>query len=272
MKLIFKTTLLAVIMSMQSNNVLAAETQKSTDAGTATVINSKFQNDDQESAYALGASISRYMENSLKEQEKLGIKLDKNQLIAGLQDTFANKSILSEDDVEKVLKRLEGRIKAAAQAKMQEEAQKNNSAGEKYRNEFAKEANVKSTPSGLLYKIEKTGAGRAPKESDTVVVHYKGTLTDGTEFDNSYSRGEPVTFRLNGVIPGWQEGLKYLKKGGKMTLVIPPDLAYGKTGMPGIPPESTLVFNVELLDIKASEKADKKAEKPATSHTKKSVN
>jgi FKBP-type peptidyl-prolyl cis-trans isomerase FkpA len=95
------------------------------------------------------------------------------------------------------------------------------------------------------------------------VVNYKGTLIDGKEFDNSYTRGEPLSFRLDGVIPGWTEGLKNIKKGGKIKLVIPPDLAYGKTGVPGIPANSTLVFDVELLDIKPAPKADAKPEAAA---------
>ena len=123
---------------------------------------------------------------------------------------------------------------------------------------------MKKTESGLLYQVEKPGAGEAPKDSDTVVVNYKGTLTDGTEFDNSYTRGEPLSFRLDGVIPGWTEGLKHIKKGGKIKLVIPPALAYGKTGVPGIPANSTLVFDVELLDVKAAPKADAKAENRLT--------
>ncbi|MBE8372179.1 FKBP-type peptidyl-prolyl cis-trans isomerase, partial [Leptospira borgpetersenii serovar Hardjo-bovis] len=107
-----------------------------------------------------------------------------------------------------------------------------------------------------LYKVEKEGTGAAPKESDTVVVNYKGTLIDGQEFDNSYKRGEPLSFRLDGVIPGWTEGLKNIKKGGKIKLVIPPELAYGKNGVPGIPANSTLVFDVELLDSNPAAKAD----------------
>lgn len=82
---------------------------------------------------------------------------------------------------------------------------------------------MKTSKTGLLYKVEKEGAGDAPKDSDTVVVNYKGTLIDGKEFDNSYTRGEPLSFRLDGVIPGWTEGLKNIKKGGKIKLVIPPD-------------------------------------------------
>ncbi len=272
MKLFFKTALLTVIAaSLHVTQALAAETPKSTestDVDSANTINSHFKNDDQQSGYALGASISRYMENSLKEQEKLGIKLDKDQLIAGLQDTFANKSHLTNDEVDNTLKRLEARLKTAAQARMEEEAQKNTDEGDKYRATFAQESGVKKTQSGLLYKIEKPGTGKIPKDSDTVVVNYKGTLIDGTEFDNSYTRGEPLSFRLGGVIPGWQEGLKHLKKGGKITLVIPPDLAYGKTGMPGIPPNSTLIFDVELLEIKGVSKTNVKAEKSAGADTK----
>lgn len=122
---------------------------------------------------------------------------------------------------------------------------------------------MKKTASGLLYKVENAGTGDAPKDSDTVVVNYKGTLADGTEFDNSYKRGEPLSFRLDGVIPGWTEGLKQIKKGGKITLVIPPELAYGKAGVPGIPANSTLIFDVELLDVKAAAKADAQEQQPA---------
>ena len=147
-------------------------------------------------------------------------------------------------------------VKGAAQTKMEADAKDNEAKGKAYRDTFAKEKGVKTSKSGLLYKVEKEGTGDAPKDSDTVVVNYKGTLIDGKEFDNSYTRGEPLSFRLDGVIPGWTEGLKNIKKGGKIQLVIPPDLAYGKTGVPGIPANSTLVFDVELLDIKPAPKAD----------------
>lgn len=173
------------------------------------------------------------MENSLKEQEKLGIKLDKNQLIAGVQDAFADKSKLSDQKSSRLCKRLK-RVKGAAQTKMEADAKDNEAKGKAYRDKFAKEKGVKTSSTGLIYKVEKEGTGDAPKDSDTVVVNYKGTLIDGKEFDNSYTRGEPLSFRLDGVIPGWTEGLKNIKKGGKIKLVIPPDLAYGKTGVPNI--------------------------------------
>ncbi len=224
MKSLFKVTLLATAMTLTLNT----STVFAADATSPVVTNSAFKNNDQQSAYALGASLGRYMDNSLKEQEKLGIKLDKDQLIAGVQD-----------------------------------AKENADKGAKYRDTFAKEKGVKKTASGLLYKVENAGTGDAPKDSDTVVVNYKGTLADGTEFDNSYKRGEPLSFRLDGVIPGWTEGLKQIKKGGKITLVIPPELAYGKAGVPGIPANSTLIFDVELLDVKAAAKADAQEQQPA---------
>ena len=221
MKSLFKVTLLATTMAvaLHAPITFAAEAAK-----PATTADSKaaFKNDDQKSAYALGASLGRYMENSLKEQEKLGIKLDKDQLIAGVQDAFADKSKLSDQ-----------------------------------------EKGVKTSSTGLVYQVVEAGKGEAPKDSDTVVVNYKGTLIDGKEFDNSYTRGEPLSFRLDGVIPGWTEGLKNIKKGGKIKLVIPPELAYGKAGVPGIPPNSTLVFDVELLDVKPAPKADAKPEADA---------
>ena len=233
------------------------------DTAAATDSKSAFKNDDQKSAYALGASLGRYMENSLKEQEKLGIKLDKDQLIAGVQDAFADKSKLSDQEIEQTLQAFETRVKTAAQDRMEKDATENETKGKAFRDAFAKEKGVKTSSTGLLYKVEKAGTGDAPKDSDTVVVNYKGTLIDGKEFDNSYTRGEPLSFRLDGVIPGWTEGLKNIKKGGKIKLVIPPALAYGKTGVPGIPANSTLVFDVELLDIKPAPKADAAAPEAA---------
>ncbi|OMQ21133.1 FKBP-type peptidyl-prolyl cis-trans isomerase [Serratia oryzae] len=271
MKSLFKVTLLATTMAfaLGTTQVMAADAAKPADTAAAPAAEAakpaeapstgKFKNDDEQAAYALGASLGRYMENSLKEQEKLGITLDKEQLISGVQDAFANKSKLNDGDIEKTLQSFEARVKASAQAKMEQDAKENEAKGAKYSEAFAKEKGVKKTESGLLYLVEKEGTGEAPKDSDTVVVNYKGTLTDGTEFDNSYTRGEPLSFRLDGVIPGWTEGLKQIKKGGKIKLVIPPALAYGKTGVPGIPANSTLVFDVELLDVKPAAKVDEKA-------------
>ena len=123
-------------------------------------------------------------------------------------------------------------------------------------------------PSGLRYEIVKAGEGAAPKATDTVKVHYTGTLVNGTVFDSSVQRGEPIEFPLDGVIPGWTEGLQKISKGGKIKLYIPPHLAYGDEAKGQIPPSSTLVFDVELLDIKAAPAAPAMPAAPAAPGTK----
>jgi FKBP-type peptidyl-prolyl cis-trans isomerase len=114
----------------------------------------------------------------------------------------------------------------------------------------ASKPGVHTTPSGLQYLVLEEGKGKSPKATDTVLVHYKGNLLDGTEFDSSYKRNEPISFPLNGVIPGWTEGVQLMKEGGKIRLFIPSNLAYGSRGAGGvIPPDSTLVFDIELLKV-----------------------
>jgi FKBP-type peptidyl-prolyl cis-trans isomerase FkpA len=114
----------------------------------------------------------------------------------------------------------------------------------------AAEPKEEKTASGILITKLKEGTGASPKSTDTVKVHYRGTLVSGKEFDSSYGRGQPASFPLNRVIPCWTEGVQTMKTGGKSKLVCPPNLAYGSRGVPGtIPPDSTLVFEVELLEI-----------------------
>jgi FKBP-type peptidyl-prolyl cis-trans isomerase FkpA len=292
MKSLFKVTLLATALSLTfgATQVLAADDAKTAPAAsaqpattpaaqpaatpaaasadpTAITVSSQFKGENEQIAYALGAYLAREMDNTRKDQEQLGFKLDKDSLVAGAQDAFAGKNKLSDEEIEKTLQAYELRIRkaaqekmAAAQAKMEQDAKDNADKGDKFRAEFAKQKGVKKTESGVLYLVDKPGNGASPKDSDTVVVNYKGTLIDGTEFDSSYTRGEPLSFRLGAVIPGWREGLKHIKKGGSIKLVIPPELAYGKTPVPHIPANSTLVFNVELLDVKAAEPANGKAD------------
>jgi FKBP-type peptidyl-prolyl cis-trans isomerase len=122
--------------------------------------------------------------------------------------------------------------------------------GQAFLAENATKPGVQTTASGLQYKIIEPGAGKAPKATDTVLVHYRGTLLDGTEFDSSYKRNEPISFPLNRVIPGWTEGPQLVKEGGKIQLFIPSQLAYGKRGAGGaIGPDETLIFDVELLKV-----------------------
>lgn len=136
-------------------------------------------------------------------------------------------------------------------ADLQEKAEKlAREAGEKFLAENKKNENVKETASGLQYVVEKEGEGASPAATDEVTVHYTGRLLDGTVFDSSVSRGEPATFPLNRVIPGWTEGVQLMKEGAKYTFFIPSDLAYGPQGVPNaIPPHSTLIFEVELIKV-----------------------
>lgn len=123
--------------------------------------------------------------------------------------------------------------------------------GQQFLAENAKKDGVKTTASGLQYTVIKEGSGKSPAATDEVVVNYRGTLINGTEFDSSYKRNEPISFRLNQVIPGWTEGVQLMKEGAKYQFVIPSKLAYGSRGAGGvIGPDETLVFEVELLKVK----------------------
>jgi FKBP-type peptidyl-prolyl cis-trans isomerase FkpA len=150
------------------------------------------------------------------------------------------------------------RIKAAGEAEK--------TRGQTFRDTAAKEAGAVLAPSGMVYKETAAGTGRSPAASDTVKVHYRGTLIDGTEFDSSITRGQPAEFPLNGVIPCWTEGVQKMKVGGKARLVCPANIAYGDQGRPpAIPGGATLVFDVELLEIKAAAAAP--AASPAAAPT-----
>jgi FKBP-type peptidyl-prolyl cis-trans isomerase len=138
---------------------------------------------------------------------------------------------------------------------------KNQSVNQDYFTKLKENKAVVELPSGLRYEIVQAGNGPAPKPTETVRVHYVGKLIDGTEFDSSVKRGEPAEFPLDQVIPGWTEGIQKMNKGGKIKLYVPPHLAYGDDGRPGIPPGSTLIFDVELLDIKAPAAAPAPAKK-----------
>jgi len=135
--------------------------------------------------------------------------------------------------------------------KQKEAAEKNKTEGAKFLEENKKKEGVKTTASGLQYKVVKDGSGAQPKATDTVTVNYRGTLINGTEFDSSYKRGQPATFPVNGVIKGWTEALQLMKVGSKYQLFIPSDLAYGERSVsPDLAANSTLIFEVELMDAK----------------------
>jgi len=134
-------------------------------------------------------------------------------------------------------------------------AEANHAAAAKFLAENAKKPGVVTTASGLQYKVLTPGSGDSPKATDEVTVNYSGTLLDGTEFDSSYKRGQPASFVLGRVIPGWTEGLQLMKPGAKYRLFVPPQLAYDMHAKPGIPPGSLLIFEVELLSSKPAQPA-----------------
>lgn len=177
-----------------------------------------------------------------------GLSVNPEVLIQSIRDGFANKFVLTDDQMKSCF----GTYQQMKQASQEQESAKssvgNKQAGAKYMSENAKKPGVVTTPSGLQYRVITQGSGTKPNPTDKVKVHYKGMLVDGTEFDSSIKRGEPIEFPLNQVIKGWSEGVGLMNIGSKYELVIPSNLAYGDAGRPPvIPAGSTLIFEVELL-------------------------
>jgi FKBP-type peptidyl-prolyl cis-trans isomerase FklB len=199
------------------------------------------------------------------------VDINPDILAAGIKDSLAGKPQLTPDQVKEVMAQFEKDM----EQKQKELGEKNKTEGEKFLEENKKKPGVKTTASGLEYKVEKEGTGPQPKATDMVTVNYKGTLINGTEFDSSYKRGQPATFPVNGVIKGWTEALQLMKKGAKYQLFIPSNLAYGERSMgPDIGPNSTLIFEVELVDVKppptpAPQAASKVPPPPSPAPTKK---
>lgn len=192
-------------------------------------------------SYSIGLNIG----SNIKRQ---GIDLNTDAMLAGMKDALSGKKpLLNDGEVREAMMSLEKDM----QQKQVAAAQKNTAEGEKFLAENKAKPGVKTTASGLQYKVEKEGKGAQPKANDMVTVNYRGTLINGTEFDSSYKRGQPATFPVGGVIKGWTEALQLMKVGSKYQLVIPSSLAYGERGAGrDIEPNSTLIFDVELLDVK----------------------
>jgi FKBP-type peptidyl-prolyl cis-trans isomerase len=201
----------------------------------------KLNTDEDKVSYAIGQQIG----GSIKAQ---GVAINTAILAASIDDAKSGKpSLMTPEEIRETMTKMQQGLAAK-----QEQAGKDNIvAGAKFLEENKKKPTVKVTASGLQYEVVQEGKGPTPSASDTVKVHYSGTLTDGTKFDSSYDRKEPAEFPVGGVIKGWTEALQLMNAGAKFKLAIPSDLAYGPQGRPGIPPNSVLVFEVELLEIKA---------------------
>ena len=196
-------------------------------------------------SYAIGLD----MGNNLKKNE---LEVDPDILARAIKDVLSgSKPLMTDQETRETLMALQKDLQAKQLERNKVLGEKNKKEGDAFLAKNKKQEGVKTLPSGLQYKVITAGKGKSPRASDTVTVNYAGTLIDGAEFDSSYKRGQPATFPVGGVIKGWTEALQLMKEGSKWQLVIPADLAYGEQGRPGIPPNSVLIFDVELLSIKA---------------------
>ncbi len=211
-------------------------------AGTADLPTQK-----DKASYAIGMDIA----NSIK---KNGVDVNPDILGKAIKDVLTEqKTLLTDQEAKTTLQDLQKEMKAKQQEKMKVLGEKNKKEGDTFLAENMKKEGVKTLPSGLQYKVITEGKGKSPSVTDTVTVQYTGSLVDGTEFDSSYKRGQAATFAVKSVIKGWTEALQLMKEGSKWRIFLPPNLAYGETGITSglIGPNATLTFDVELVSVQA---------------------
>lgn len=202
--------------------------------------NAKEMTKEQKISYALGANYGAMVKRD-------GVTIDANAFVQGLQDAVAGKNQFTDAEMQEIFQMFQEDM----QARQNAAANEAKAAGVKFLEENKKNPNVKVTASGLQYTVNQEGKGEHPTATSTVTVHYTGKLIDGTVFDSSVERGEPISFGLNQVIKGWTEGLQLMTPGSKYTFFIPSELGYGEQGAGGmIPGGATLIFDVELIDFK----------------------
>ncbi|HEU6447447.1 MAG TPA: FKBP-type peptidyl-prolyl cis-trans isomerase [Verrucomicrobiae bacterium] len=218
-----KKLILATVLSLAVVPVFAAAS------------NTNSMDDESKLSYALGVALGSGWQQQ-------GIEIDPQTFARAVKDVQSGKTDMTIDEARAFLQEYGRTLNERMAAKDKAE-------GEAFLAKMKNENGVVTLPDGLEYKVITEGNGESPKSNDTVTVNYSGKLVNGTEFDSSYKRGQPATFPVTGVIPGWTEALQKMKVGSKWELYIPADLAYGERGRPGIPPNSTLIFQVELLSI-----------------------
>jgi len=214
------------------------------------------KNDKDKVSYSIGLDIGK----NFKSQS---IDIDPDILAKGIKDMLSgNKPLMTDEEVQATMTDFRKEMTAKQTARAQEAGEKNKKEGETFLAENKNKEGVVTLPSGLQYKIITEGSGAKPKPTDTVTVNYRGALIDGTEFDSSYKRGQPASFKVTGVIPGWTEALQLMKAGSKWQLFIPSSLAYGERGTGrDIAPNATLIFDVELISIQDEAKVSGTKEK-----------
>jgi FKBP-type peptidyl-prolyl cis-trans isomerase len=217
-------------------------------ASTFSIAADKLESEKDKVSYMVGLDVGRSL-------EQIKDELDLKVFIQAIETVLQDKpSAMTEEEALEVRQAFMQKLQAKQAAVQQEAATKNLAAGQAFLADNKKKSGVMTTESGLQYQVMTEGKGAKPALTDTVKVHYVGTLLDGTQFDSSIDRGQPAQFALNGVIPGWTEALQLMPEGSKYTLWIPAELAYGDRGTPGpIGPNSTLRFEVELLEIVKAE-------------------
>jgi FKBP-type peptidyl-prolyl cis-trans isomerase len=199
--------------------------------------------DKDKQSYSIGVNVGKSLHRD-------SIDVEPKIVLQGLEDALADgKLLLTDDQMKTVMTALQTQVRQKLEEKRQAQAETDQKDGAAFMAANATKEGVVTLPSGLQYKILVAGTGPKPTATDSVVCNYRGTLLDNTEFDNSYTRGQPLTFNVGGVIKGWTEALQLMPVGSKWQLFVPPDLAYGERGKGPIGPNSTLIFEVELLSI-----------------------
>lgn len=208
----------------------------------------------QKHSYTLGASMGQIVEGKITNHKAIGIECDKSMILKGFVAALQNQSQLNNEEILSITQQAETLVREKQIELKTKMGNENRIKGLAFLTENAKRENVVALDSGLQYEVLKSATGRKPAASDTVTVHYFGTLLDGTEFDSSYARNKPATFPLNRVIKGWTQGLQLMSVGARYKFYVPSDLAYGARSTGEISSHSTLIFEVELLDVIKSNK------------------
>ena len=208
----------------------------------------------QKQSYAMGASMGAIIKTKMAKQQKAGVEYDKNVLVKGFIAALQGQSQLDKKEIQTVTRAVEKLVREKQINLKAQMGEKNKAKGVEFLASNAKRAGIIVTDSGLQYEVLKSNEGNKPKVTDTVKVNYIGTLLDGTEFDSSYSRNKPSSFPLNRVIKGWTEGVQLMNTGSKYKFYVPSYLAYGARATGKITGHSTLIFEVELLEIIETDK------------------